>query len=205
MAVVFTPYALLTFALCAFIHIRRVKDEFYIAREIVVFCLLILLVYLTRLFLPDHVVTPVLFFLATCCVILVVFWPAYLTFHWDGGNANIEELSGILRSPVMRDALHAFMIREWSIENLLFLETVEKFTKNPSIAQVDLIWEKFFETKSLLEINISNTTRETTRRNIATREDLGSVFEEARGKIYRIVAQDTLPRFIMYVLIHRAW
>ncbi|XP_054459008.1 regulator of G-protein signaling 16 [Anoplopoma fimbria] len=109
-----------------------------------------------------------------------------------------ESFEQLLSSKYGLCAYTAFLVSEFSEENILFYFACEDYrntkstTKLPAKAQK--IYDEFIGSDAPREINIDHETRDITRANMLVSSP--SCFEPAQHKIYMLMAKDCYPRFL---------
>uniref|UniRef100_A0A672YX86 Regulator of G-protein signaling 5-like n=1 Tax=Sphaeramia orbicularis TaxID=375764 RepID=A0A672YX86_9TELE len=104
-------------------------------------------------------------------------------------------------SPVPSDGLcafTAFLVSEFSEENIAFYFACEEYknTKSPAklSAKAQKIYDEFIGSDAPREINIDHETRDITKANMLVPSP--SCFDMAQHKIYMLMAKDCYPRFL---------
>ncbi|XP_051233471.1 regulator of G-protein signaling 5-like isoform X2 [Dicentrarchus labrax] len=95
-------------------------------------------------------------------------------------------------------AFTAFLVSEFSEENIAFYFACEDYrsTKSPAklSAKAQKIYDEFIGSDAPREINIDHETRDITKANML--ELSSSCFDLAQHKIYMLMAKDCYPRFL---------
>ncbi|KAL1022621.1 hypothetical protein UPYG_G00030010 [Umbra pygmaea] len=95
-------------------------------------------------------------------------------------------------------AFTAFLMSEFSEENIAFYFACEDFrrTKSPAklSAKAQRIYEEFICTDAPREVNIDHETRDITKANL--NNPSLSCFDMAQHRIYLLMAKDCYPRFL---------
>ncbi|KAI8923722.1 hypothetical protein BC831DRAFT_23799 [Entophlyctis helioformis] len=126
-----------------------------------------------------------------------------------GGNGEITAahiLQIILTTADLNEAFEKFMAKEYCLENLLFLRTIEKYNRVVAIGSVqeaaqlrNYIANEFIATKSPNELNIPSMLRKECLEEIEQANkarDIGrTVFYDAEEHVRHIVIANSLARF----------
>uniref|UniRef100_A0A672YWT0 Regulator of G-protein signaling 5-like n=1 Tax=Sphaeramia orbicularis TaxID=375764 RepID=A0A672YWT0_9TELE len=95
-------------------------------------------------------------------------------------------------------AFTAFLVSEFSEENIAFYFACEEYknTKSPAklSAKAQKIYDEFIGSDAPREINIDHETRDITKANMLVPSP--SCFDMAQHKIYMLMAKDCYPRFL---------
>ncbi|XP_030647339.1 regulator of G-protein signaling 16 [Chanos chanos] len=95
-------------------------------------------------------------------------------------------------------AFRAFLISEFSEENIAFYLACEDFkrTKSPSklLAKANRIYEEFISSEAPREVNIDHETRDITQMNVKC--PTVGCFDMAQYRIYILMEKDCYPRFL---------
>uniref|UniRef100_A0A8C3G588 Regulator of G protein signaling 16 n=1 Tax=Cyclopterus lumpus TaxID=8103 RepID=A0A8C3G588_CYCLU len=95
-------------------------------------------------------------------------------------------------------AFTAFLVSEFSEENILFYFACEEYRRTKSTtklqAKAQKIYDEFIGSDAPREINIDHETRDITRDNMLMPSS--SCFDPAQHKIYMLMAKDCYPRFL---------
>uniref|UniRef100_A0AAR2LTJ6 RGS domain-containing protein n=1 Tax=Pygocentrus nattereri TaxID=42514 RepID=A0AAR2LTJ6_PYGNA len=99
-------------------------------------------------------------------------------------------------------AFQAFLVSEYSEENIAFYLACEDYknTKSASklCAKATKIYEEFIGCDAPREVNLDHETRTTTKKNLE--QPTVSCFELAQSKIYALMEKDCYPRFLKSTL-----
>jgi len=104
--------------------------------------------------------------------------------------SQLPTLEAILKDAIGLKYFHHFLIREFDIEKLLFLQDLEKF-KIEKIQAIDIV-EKYIKVNSPLELNINYKVKNDILQNIENK----SVFDKVEKIIFRDLSEDSYLRFI---------
>ncbi|KAJ8270283.1 hypothetical protein GJAV_G00112510 [Gymnothorax javanicus] len=92
----------------------------------------------------------------------------------------------------------AFLVSEYSEENLDFYLACEDYRHSTSTAKLFIkakkIYEEFIGSDAPREVNIDHETRAITKRNLE--QPSPSCFDRAQSKIYTLMEKDCYPRFL---------
>ncbi|XP_063056249.1 regulator of G-protein signaling 16 [Engraulis encrasicolus] len=95
-------------------------------------------------------------------------------------------------------AFRAFLISEFSEENIAFYLACEDFKRTRSSAKqhskAEKIYNEFIGTEAPREVNIDHETQEITRANLC--EPTPCCFELAQRRVYILMEKDCYPRFL---------
>ncbi|XP_040041039.2 regulator of G-protein signaling 5 [Gasterosteus aculeatus] len=109
-----------------------------------------------------------------------------------------ESFEKLLSSKYGLCAFTAFLVSEFSEENILFYFACEDYRRTKSAiklpAKAQTIYDEFIGSDAPREINIDHETRDITRANML--EPSLSCFDSAQHKIYMLMAKDCYPRFL---------
>ncbi|KAF7647216.1 hypothetical protein LDENG_00175840 [Lucifuga dentata] len=109
-----------------------------------------------------------------------------------------ESFEKLLSSKHGLCAFTAFLVSEFSEENIAFYFACEDYRSTKSAAQLPAkaqkIYDEFISTDAPHEINIDHETRDITKGNMAAPSP--SCFSLAQHKIYMLMAKDCYPRFL---------
>ena len=199
LALVHSPHLVATLMLVAFFLTRGIKDEYCICAELYLFTVSSVLSWIILLFFPSSLINVFFIIMQTFGLFYAALWPALRSYTWQPATNtdNPTDISVILKNTPMREALRQFMRFEWSVENLIFIEAVDKFVENPSVERANVLWQKFFDPSSVLQINISAETFQVTREHLDRRGDIGHTFDIAYRDVTISISNDTLPRFVL--------
>ncbi|XP_037325444.1 regulator of G-protein signaling 16 [Pungitius pungitius] len=109
-----------------------------------------------------------------------------------------ESFEKLLSSKYGLCAFTAFLVSEFSEENILFYFACEDYRRTKSAtklpAKAQTIYDEFIGSDAPREINIDHETRDITRANMLVPSL--SCFDSAQHKIYMLMAKDCYPRFL---------
>ncbi|XP_054646047.1 regulator of G-protein signaling 5-like [Dunckerocampus dactyliophorus] len=109
-----------------------------------------------------------------------------------------ESFEELLSSKYGLCAFTAFLLSEFSEENIAFYFACEDYKSTKSLAKLPAkaqkIYNEFIGTDAPREINIDHETRDVTRVNMLSPSP--SCFDQAQHKIYMLMAKDCYPRFL---------
>eukprot|EP01083_Nonionella_stella_P043873 118390_1 len=124
-----------------------------------------------------------------------------------------EQVLNILSSSQSRDQFKAHLMSEFSVENMLFYEAVQQFKDLASTvgiagvpcktvwASAQNVWDIFMSPLGDCEVNISYHQRKDVEVALKADHDTtvldSSVFDEAATEVLKMMANDSLPRFIV--------
>ncbi|KAG7268236.1 hypothetical protein CRUP_033885 [Coryphaenoides rupestris] len=95
-------------------------------------------------------------------------------------------------------AFTAFLVSEFSEENIAFYFACEEYRSTKSTAKLGAkaqkIYDEFIGSDAPREINIDHETRDITKSNMASPSP--SCFDMAQHRIYMLMAKDCYPRFL---------
>ncbi|GAB5371780.1 hypothetical protein AAMO2058_001609200 [Amorphochlora amoebiformis] len=113
-------------------------------------------------------------------------------------------LYDVISDPVGVKYFSSHLRQEFSHENIVFWIAVENFKKKwlgtneysaeklASTAQ--LLYQQFFTGSSLMELNISSTTRNALEKNFEKNQVTIYMFDQAQNDIYKLMNHDSFPR-----------
>jgi len=102
-------------------------------------------------------------------------------------------------------ALHyyqQFLLREWSVENLIFYVTITEYKRLPPEKlrpQAENIYNVYIKEGAVNELNISNKQRMTIKSELSsanTNEQLLNLFNDVMDNVYEHLARDSYIRFL---------
>ncbi|XP_037624789.1 regulator of G-protein signaling 5-like [Sebastes umbrosus] len=109
-----------------------------------------------------------------------------------------ESFEKLLCSKYGLCAFTAFLVSEFSEENISFYFACEEYRNTKSTAKLSAkaqkIYDEFIGSDAPREINIDHETRDITRANMMVASP--SCFDSAQHKIYMLMAKDCYPRFL---------
>ncbi|XP_026179256.1 regulator of G-protein signaling 16 [Mastacembelus armatus] len=109
-----------------------------------------------------------------------------------------ESFEKLLSSKYGLCAFTAFLVSEFSEENIAFYFACEDYRSTKSLAQLPAkaqkIYDEFICSDAPREINIDHETRDITKANMLAPSP--SCFDLAQHKIYMLMAKDCYPRFL---------
>ncbi|NXQ64729.1 RGS18 protein, partial [Anthoscopus minutus] len=109
-----------------------------------------------------------------------------------------ESFDKLLSEKAGLDAFTKFLKTEFSEENIEFWIACEDYKKSKSarelLPKAKTIFETFIQKDAPKEVNLDFHTREATRRSVG--QPVRSTFEAAQSTVYRLMEQDSYPRFL---------
>ncbi|NWR76998.1 RGS18 protein, partial [Centropus unirufus] len=109
-----------------------------------------------------------------------------------------ESFDKLLSEKAGLDAFMKFLKTEFSEENIEFWIACEDYKKSKTahelMQKAKTIYETFIRKDAPKEVNLDFQTREITRQNID--KPLITTFDAAQNTVYRLMEQDSYPRFI---------
>eukprot|EP01113_Clastostelium_recurvatum_P036386 TRINITY_DN5174_c0_g1_i2.p1 TRINITY_DN5174_c0_g1~~TRINITY_DN5174_c0_g1_i2.p1 ORF type:complete len:315 (-),score=50.15 TRINITY_DN5174_c0_g1_i2:44-988(-) len=116
----------------------------------------------------------------------------------NGCDTGKHDLATMLRSsPQFRTSFSEFLCLQLCIENLLFYDAVENFTKGDATLQkATELYSKFVAPMSEYEINIEGTVRTAIKEKIANNEITTSLFNDAQKEVLHVMQYSSLPQFL---------
>ncbi|XP_029285520.1 regulator of G-protein signaling 5-like [Cottoperca gobio] len=109
-----------------------------------------------------------------------------------------ESFEKLLSSKYGLCAFTAFLVSEFSEENISFYFACEEYRNTKSTAKLQAkaqkIYDEFIGSEAPREVNIDHETRDITKANILVPSP--DCFEPAQHKIYMLMAKDCYPRFL---------
>ncbi|XP_061593282.1 regulator of G-protein signaling 16 [Cololabis saira] len=109
-----------------------------------------------------------------------------------------ESFERLLSSKYGLCAFNAFLVSEFSEENIAFYFACEDYKRCKSSAKLPAkarkIYDEFIGAEAPREINIDHETRDITRANMEV--PTPSCFDPAQHKVYLLMAKDCYPRFL---------
>ncbi|XP_061098382.1 regulator of G-protein signaling 5-like isoform X2 [Conger conger] len=95
-------------------------------------------------------------------------------------------------------AFRAFLVSEYSEENLAFYLACEDYRNTTSTSKLSAkakkIYEEFIGSDAPREVNIDHETRAVTKHNVD--QPSPSCFDQAQSKVYTLMEKDCYPRFM---------
>ncbi|XP_051980031.1 regulator of G-protein signaling 21 [Xyrauchen texanus] len=108
------------------------------------------------------------------------------------------KLTDLLQNKDYLAAFHSFLQSEFSAENIEFWQACREYKRMTSPCKLSNkaseIYEKFLHPMAQKEVNIDYHTREKIKKSLM-KPDL-TCFDEAETLIYRLMEEDSCPRFI---------
>jgi hypothetical protein len=124
-------------------------------------------------------------------------------------HSLLHRLREVLEDDSLRVSFERFLLREFSIEPILFWKTIRKYRLKFSKDHMNneeiryyakLIYEEFCKPESDFWINISEQCRENIEKALNTAnpkiDEMISLFDEAEKQILDLLSNDTLARFL---------
>nr|XP_020457597.1 regulator of G-protein signaling 5-like [Monopterus albus]XP_020457598.1 regulator of G-protein signaling 5-like [Monopterus albus] len=109
-----------------------------------------------------------------------------------------ESFEKLLSSKYGLYAFSAFLVSEFSEENIAFYVACEDYRSTKSLAKLPAkaqkIYDEFIGSNAPREINIDHETRDITKEHMLAPSP--SCFDLAQHKIYMLMAKDCYPRFL---------
>ncbi|XP_078141706.1 regulator of G-protein signaling 16 isoform X2 [Centroberyx gerrardi] len=109
-----------------------------------------------------------------------------------------ESFEKLLTSKYGLCAFTAFLVSEFSEENIAFYFACEEYRGTKSAAKLPAkaqkIYDEFIGSEAPREVNIDHETRDITKANMQIPST--SCFDQAQHKIYMLMAKDCYPRFL---------
>lgn len=109
-----------------------------------------------------------------------------------------ESFDKLLSEKAGLDAFTKFLKTEFSEENIEFWIACEDYKKSKSahelLPKAKTIFETFIQKDAPKEVNLDFHTREVTSRSMG--QPVRSTFEAAQSTVYRLMEQDSYPRFL---------
>ncbi|XP_071369046.1 regulator of G-protein signaling 16 [Centroberyx affinis] len=109
-----------------------------------------------------------------------------------------ESFEKLLTSKYGLCAFTAFLVSEFSEENIAFYFACEDYRGTKSAAKLPAkaqkIYDEFIGSEAPREVNIDHETRDITKANMQTPSP--ACFDQAQHKIYMLMAKDCYPRFL---------
>ncbi|NWZ40743.1 RGS18 protein, partial [Brachypodius atriceps] len=113
-----------------------------------------------------------------------------------------ESFDKLLSEKAGLDAFTKFLKTEFSEENIEFWIACEDYKKSKSahelLPKAKTIFETFIQKDAPKEVNLDFHTKEVTSQSIA--QPLRSTFDAAQSTVYRLMEQDSYPRFLSSAL-----
>lgn len=174
--------AYVTIFCCFAFKLRNVRDVFGIQQElkitglIGIICLLPWTIFNTAAEEFNAAVFPFSTFFLLMAVAQAFFtstlWPLYRSIYRQTEEdatklpENVDTLTGVLSSPPGVRAFKEFLIKEFSVENLLFFMEVEQFRGacagrtdlNATFSEASKIYSKYIELNAPFQVNLPSTT-----------------------------------------------
>ncbi|KAL1251213.1 hypothetical protein QQF64_019009 [Cirrhinus molitorella] len=126
----------------------------------------------------------------------------------EGSNYQLQDhgpkLADLLENRAYLDAFHSFLQSEFSAENIEFWLACREYKQMTSSGKLSNkaadIYKDFLHPMAQKEVNIDHNTREKIKRSLV-KPDL-SCFDEAEMHIYRLMEEDSCPRFLKSEAYH---
>jgi len=112
-----------------------------------------------------------------------------------------DEFYFVLQSPILFDSFVEYTVKNWSVENVLFYQAVEKFEEefnNPgfnSKEEVQKIVEEFITQGSPLEVNIESRRRQEIFNALKSGNIVIDIFSGAKYEIYCLMKGDSFEKW----------
>lgn len=120
----------------------------------------------------------------------------------------LRSLETCLNDNHCASALKMFLLSEWSVENLLFLQHVKTYKKKTkgSLRLANKLKQNFIESESESCINIRDDQRKDVIQRLEKLEDYEAefVFDSCYKEVFKIIEQGTFPRFRRSELARKA-
>ena len=120
---------------------------------------------------------------------------SYGTSSFDGKSleAMLEEI--LINEP---NDFKDFLVREFAVENFLFLEAVSKFKaeKGACVEGAKTIYNGFVSSGALLQVNLSGKTIESIEEKMSCPDE--DMFDEAVEAVKALLSSSSLPRYFNY-------
>jgi len=133
--------------------------------------------------------------------IIVLVLPVVRTYKPPHPIFRLGRITGfkdILEQPELRKLYTAHLVKELSIENIMFYDSVEELkTENDDSKKrrsADFLMKEYIEVGSEYEINIDNQLRK--RVTLDFQNNSYDAFVAAQKYIYRLLSEDSYPRFL---------
>lgn len=214
----------------------RVQDAFAFKWELLATVLLsfpLLIVWLIARFAINfdnavpHEIWPLVIYLV-CLVVgiaspSILVWKArqYRLKHGDSASfvsleaspsvsSNADFFLLVLETPILVESLKRFMVTNWSVENLLFLQEIKEFQgfrggPEERKESAKRIYEIFLEPGCMFEVNLDSQDREGIMEAIAEGRISPDLFEAAWVKVFNIVKHDSIPKWRQSPEFQEAW
>jgi hypothetical protein len=147
------------------------------------------------------------FFFSFEIFILLIPWYSILVsikrkiyIHWTNTGIGKSDLEKCLKSEKLNEEFKKFATKEWSVENVYFMEDLNHLKQSNSQKEIkrksrDLI-ETYILEDSPLEINISRNVRKEIIHSIQNSEFQTDLFQKVENEVF-LNLQDTFDRFKM--------
>eukprot|EP00924_Labyrinthula_sp_SR-Ha-C_P001486 snap_masked-scaffold_55-processed-gene-1.20-mRNA-1 protein AED:1.00 eAED:1.00 QI:0/0/0/0/1/1/2/0/452 len=164
------------------------------------------IVYDIFLYEPSDEIYPFPFILADInffCLFFCMFYPIFLLpFKNKSLNSRLVSdgltLQDILNNPSSSALFQAFLVETLCVENLLFIQHVERFqnlgsSQTATFAQI--IFMKFVAEGSVGQINLPSRVRNQIKERIEFNNIFKEMFDEAEHEVILLLTYDSLPKF----------
>ncbi|KAG9338385.1 hypothetical protein JZ751_025789 [Albula glossodonta] len=115
-----------------------------------------------------------------------------------------ESFDRLLANKHGLSAFRAFLVSEFSEENLAFYLACEDYRNTTSTTKLSIkakkIYEEFIGSDAPREVNIDHETRAITKQNLE--RPTQTSFDPAQSKIYTLMEKDCYPRFLRSAAYH---
>mmetsp|Transcript_7637 Transcript_7637/g.12357 ORF Transcript_7637/g.12357 Transcript_7637/m.12357 type:complete len:478 (+) Transcript_7637:273-1706(+) len=196
--------------------LRSVNDPFGIKKELWIVCATVLLIAVSGVLVladPQHwqaqglvdytLIVSVTFLIMHTIQCTIPVWSTYAkakpidsASKCDGEDPAGDSLESIFTNAYGNHAFEEYLASEFSLENKLFYDQVEKYKSRYDNASTEAnerlardIKNAFLNDSSMLQVNISWNSRTSLDE---TRKDM---FDLAQKEVYNIMLSDSLPRF----------
>jgi hypothetical protein len=107
-------------------------------------------------------------------------------------------LAKFLTYPVGREAFRLFLVHEFSVENLLFVEAIKQFLDNPQATKDDArkLYDTFVAESGPNQVNLTSALVQKIQARLADEgDDCRTLFNEAVEHVMKLMQRDAYKRF----------
>jgi hypothetical protein len=128
--------------------------------------------------------------------------------HANSKISYIKVLEMILENDSATQSFENFLLKELSVENLLFIQAIQKLERGGQsaeelIKQGNQIYSKFVSSDADLEVNISSVCRSSLEAvfrssvdsTVSVFEPMMQAFKQSKNEVIHLIAEDSLRRF----------
>jgi hypothetical protein len=207
---------------------RKYKEGLYIAAENRIVLILLILVVVIMAFNTNEQIQQSsleifpwmpfsIMFIIALAVLTVSGLPVCLQLYYRRSLAIISStgkrdlrkgMRKCLRNPVALKDFTNLLKSEWSLENLLFIQSVDIYKKDIKLYEKSQseeemrvaflkIWDTFLDSQCLLQVNLPATIIDPLKNILRNGPYTVSIFDDAYNSVFVLLAEDSFHRFLM--------